>query len=79
MKKYAPQVGDVLLLEHSVEGIPVSGMVYVLVEVSDGHGVVAIARADSAGLYANHLTYTIGRDVLDEAFTETGKKARLEK
>ena len=71
-------LGDVILLEHEIPGIPYETGIYVLLSLTELKATVSLVCADAKGYYGIDNPYTILREDL-AAFTPTGEHARLRK
>ena len=71
-------LGDILILEHQIPGIPYNTGAFVLCSVTWADAFVSLVSGDANGLYATDNQYKIPRKCLG-AFTHTGERARLQK
>lgn len=72
------ELGDVILLEHEIPGIPYSSGIFALLSLTELRATVSLVSADEKGYYGIDNPYTIMREDLT-AFTPLGERARLKK
>jgi hypothetical protein len=78
MENSSFELGDVILLEHEIPGIPYETGIYVLLSITALKATVSLVSQDAQGLYGIDNPYTIMREDL-AAFTFTGERARIKK
>jgi len=78
MENQTFELGDCILLEHEIPGIPYETGIYVLLSLTELYATVSLVNNDANGLYGIDNPYTILREDL-AAFTPLGERARLKK
>ena len=78
MENNSFMIGEVILLEHPIAGVPWSTGCYVLCVQTEATATIALVCQDNKGLYAIDNPYQISVEDL-AAFTPTGVMARVRK